>query len=671
MAPQRVDDLVGRALGGRYRLLSVLGAGASAVVYLAEDGALGRPVAVKVLHAGLAADEGFLRRFRAEARAAAGLRHPHIVAVFDWGEDDGLVYLVLEHMGGGSLRDILDAGRRLSPAQAASAGSQAARALAHAHARGLAHRDIKPANLLFDEDGRLAVADFGVARALAEATWTEPAGVLLGTARYASPEQAQGNPTDGRTDVYSLALSLFEAVTGRPPFAGETTVSTLMARLGRRVEAGPELGPLGPAIEAASEPDPNRRPDAEWLARSLEAVVARFPQPRPIPLAPPGSAARAADEVTIIGGPGDDTTELGVSAPPLPPIFVPEPDVGASPPPTAAIPVAEAPTTAIAARPDGGAAAELVAPEVPPGGSAPESSPRRRRVPRLALLVVGLLAALAVAAWLLLGVLKVTTPSHRLVDLQDATLARARSLLTADHFKVRVGPAQYSDGVPAGEVMSQQPRPGTSLKEGSTVTLVLSRGPAPRAVPNLRGMSQSAAEAALQRAGFDYQVLSQYDESVPAGHVIDWNPQGTQPKGTLVTLTVSEGHAPRTVPDLTGDSYAAAAAQLQSLGLVPQRQDVFSSTVAPDQVVTTDPGPGQSAPYGSAVTVEVSKGPDLVPVPAAIIGKSVDQATAILAADGLQVANVFGPPNAKVFYVDPPQGTPVPRGSSVDLYTKP
>ena len=205
MAGSTVADLVGRVLAGRYRLLGAIGSGSSGRVYVADDVRLRRRVAVKVLHAALADDSGFLRRFRSEAQLAASLHHPNVMAVYDWGED-GVPFMVLELLAGGSLRSMLDAGNRLSPAQAAHVGGQVAAALDYAHGRGLVHRDIKPANLLFDEHGIVRVADFGLARALAEASWTEPAGAVVGTARYAAPEQGSGAPLDGRADLYALGL---------------------------------------------------------------------------------------------------------------------------------------------------------------------------------------------------------------------------------------------------------------------------------------------------------------------------------------------------------------------------------------------------------------------------------------------------------------------------------
>ncbi|MGH9127370.1 MAG: protein kinase domain-containing protein, partial [Acidimicrobiales bacterium] len=245
MAPSRIVEHVGRVLGDRYRLTRPLGTGASAHVYVAEDVTLRRRVAVKLLHPALAGDEAFLRRFRAEAQVVAALRHSNIVRVYDWGEADGSPYLVMELLEGGSLRSLLDRGQLLSPSQAAKVGADVARALDYAHRRGLVHRDVKPANLLFDDEGQVSVADFGLARALAEASWTEPAGAVLGTARYAAPEQISGGGLlDGKADVYSLALVLVEAVTGTVPFAADTTIGTLMGRVNKDLPVPQELGPL-------------------------------------------------------------------------------------------------------------------------------------------------------------------------------------------------------------------------------------------------------------------------------------------------------------------------------------------------------------------------------------------------------------------------------------------
>lgn len=283
-------DHLGRVLGGRYRLLAPIGSGAYGHVFLADDVRLGRQVAVKVLQPALATDTAFLGRFRTEAKSAASLNHPHICRVFDWGEDEDGPFLVMEYLSGGSLRGLLDSGQRLSAAQATTMGLQAASALDNAHRRGLIHRDIKPANLVFDEESRPRIADFGIARALADATLTEPLGPIPGTARYASPEQAQAKPLDGRSDVYALALVLVEAVTGQVPFGGESSSATLMARVGAPLPISEQLGPLGPVLSRAGTADPADRLDAAALVAALERVARTLPRPRPLPLVSgPGS----------------------------------------------------------------------------------------------------------------------------------------------------------------------------------------------------------------------------------------------------------------------------------------------------------------------------------------------------------------------------------------------
>src|SRR5689334_17639378 len=279
------DLLPGRVLSGRYLLHSAIGSGASGRVYVADDQRLRRRVAVKVLHSALADDAAFLRRFRAEAQLAASLRHSNIVTVYDWGQDE-VPFMVLELLEGGSLRSMLDRGTLLTVAQAARVGRDVASALEYAHARDVLHRDVKPANLLFDEHGVVRVADFGLARALAEASWTEPAGGMLGTARYASPEQASGLQLDARSDLYSLALVLVESVTGRVPFAADTTIGMLTARTQRALVAPQELGSLAPVIDRAGRLDPDDRyPDAGTMRQALADVGETLPPPGPLVLA--------------------------------------------------------------------------------------------------------------------------------------------------------------------------------------------------------------------------------------------------------------------------------------------------------------------------------------------------------------------------------------------------
>ena len=349
-------DQVGRVLGARYRLLAPVGSGASATVYQADDVQLKRTIAVKLLHPALAADPTFLKRFRAEAQSAASLSHPNVMTVFDWGEDQGTPYLILEYLAGGSLRAMLDVGRRLTPSQALMVGLEAARGLDYAHKRGVVHRDIKPANLLFGDDGRLRIADFGLARAISEASWTEPDGVMLGTARYASPEQATGQPLDGRSDVYSLALSLIESVTGQVPFAAETTVATLMARLNKLMPVSADLGPLAPVLERAGRPDPLERYDATALGRALLVAAERLSRPAPLPL------------VVLAGPKRQDETTYGV------PVLAPSP--APLPPPTMASAGLPAPSVGFPSRDEGAPAGAVTAAAVETGvGEAPLTPP--------------------------------------------------------------------------------------------------------------------------------------------------------------------------------------------------------------------------------------------------------------------------------------------------------
>ncbi len=315
--PVGLEQHAGRVLGARYRLLAPLGAGASAVVYVAEDLKLRRRVAVKVLHPGLAGDERFRRRFRAEAHASAQLSHPHIVAVFDWADaetrSDGQIepaYLVSELLVGGSLRTLLDHDRTLSLSQTLLIGLQAAQGLAHAHERGFVHRDIKPANLLFDGGGRLRIADFGIARALAEAAWTEPEDSLIGTARYAAPEQATGGPIEGRSDVYALAVTLVEAATGEIPLSAPTALATMVLRQGADLPIPDALGPLAEVLRCAGKADVGARLTADQLVEALMTLAPSMPRPAALPLTMLSVVDRTDEQATLVLTDPDATVDL-------------------------------------------------------------------------------------------------------------------------------------------------------------------------------------------------------------------------------------------------------------------------------------------------------------------------------------------------------------------------
>ena len=615
MRTSGVADLAGRVLAGRYRLVAPIGTGASGRVYSAWDVRLRRRVAVKVLHAALADDAGFLRRFGAEAQLAASLHHPGVVDVYDWGEDD-TPFMVLELLEGGSLRGLLDRGERLTPAQAASVGRQVAAALAHAHARGLVHRDVKPANLLFDEHGEVRVADFGLARALAEASWTEPAGAVMGTARYAAPEQVRGT-VDARSDCYSLALVLVEAVTGEVPFGAETSLSALLSRVDRPLRVPPELGPLGPVLERAGRAAPEERyPDAAAFAAALAEVAAALPAPAPLRLPSlPG------------GGTDPHPTELRAPVPGLPAAGAPMPGV-----------------------PEAAAG-------VPRRGRG-----RRRLVPLVVLVLV--VAAAATAAF---AVGRAGGPRVRVPNLVGSSFSEARDSAGRVGLEVRRRLTNAED--PAGTVVAQDRPPGTFTTRGRALVLDVSSGPPPVALPGVTGRPEADARAELEAAGFEVTVTSAFDESVPAGSVAGQEPaEGEEvPPGSQVHLTVSQGPKPVTVPNVVGKTYEEATASLAERHLGVKRTDDFSDSVPAGEVIHQDPVAGEEAPRDSAVKVVVSKGPDVVEVPD-VRGEDIEDAVRRLEAAGFDVDVVGFRFDRPVRRQDPSPGKVVRRGETVTLY---
>lgn len=698
-----MTEPVGRVLGGRYRLLAPIGRGASAQVFVADDVRLERQVAVKVLHEGLADDQVFLRRFRAEAQAAAALNHPNVMAVYDWGHDDDLPWIVMELLGGGSLRGLLDRGHRLSPSQALVVGLQAARGLDYAHRRGFVHRDVKPANLLFGDDGRLRIADFGLARALAEAAWTEPQGAVVGTARYAAPEQAQGMSLTGRADVYSLALVLVEAVTGDVPFAADTTLGTLMARVGRELVPAPALGPLGDVLADAAAPEVEDRLDARELALALSSVAGRLPRPAPLPLAGTIGVDLAEDR--------DPTTIAGSTAA----------DAGAVPAPGSAAGTAPAPGAAGSAdRGASGAAAvlgsfaaeglddgedEADATAVPawghePGGVATIARPpatadddeppfdgadeggwtgddwdprsptgRRRRWPRVVFIVV-LVGALGAAIGALVADLAEGPPTAPVPAVGGLTEEAAVSSLEAQGWDVEVRRVR-EDGTEEGEVLRTVPGQGTRLAEGEPIVVEVSDGPTEVVLPAVGpGMERARAEELLELSGLVPVVEERFDEEVEAGLVIELldDLPTRVPKGTEVRLLVSRGPEPRTVPDdLQGQPEDDVVARLDELGLVAAVEGAFSDDVEAGLVISTEPGPGATVERGGTVAVVVSLGPDLVTVPDVSEVGSLAEAVALLEAEGLVAGDVAGPAAGAPAGSSPRAGEQVRRGSEVDI----
>ncbi len=637
MPGSAISDLAGRVLAGRYLLHNAIGTGASGRVYVADDTRLRRRVAVKVLHAALADDTAFLRRFRAEAQLAASLHHPHIVTVHDWGEDD-VPFMVLELLEGGSLRSMLDTGTRLSIAQTARIGRDVASALEYAHGRGVLHRDIKPANLLFDEHGRVRVADFGLARALAEASVTEPQGAVFGTARYASPEQARGAQLDGRSDLYALALVLVESVTGTVPFSSDTTLGTLTARTQAPLTGPPELGPLAPVVDRAGAVEPtDRYPDASTMRAAISDAADVLPPPSPLPLA--GMIDRA-DPNPTRAVPGSTLPLFDQDRATIEPVLEP------------------------------GVEADLVIEPDRKREQREKVKGQRRLVPFVVAIV--LLVTVAIAASALARVSGSTPlPVPSLVGLTEssARTAAQHDGLTVSSVSKRAAPDA------AGMVISQNPGPG-AFSGSHRVTLVVSSGPPDVAVPSIVGEQWSQAQTQLDAVGVVYTKNDVFDETHDTGVVLSSSPsQGVMiPPGASVTVNVSKGHAPVQVPDVSKMSPADATAKLTALHFVVKQaaQPEFSTDIPKGQVTRTDP-PSTSPPiaYGSTVTIYVSKGPDLVKVPDVTI-EPYSQAVADLEAAGFTLGTVVtnGNPTGAVESQSPVGGTKATRGSPINLVLK-
>lgn len=663
MYTARLQENIGKILQGRYTLVAAIGQGASGDVYLAHDLSLGRKVAIKLLHSSLAGDTFFLKRFQSEAKSAASLNHPNIMRVFDWGESENTPYLVLEYLAGGSLREYLNSGDLLSESQAASLMLQVAQGLSYAHGRGYVHRDIKPANLLFDDEARIRIADFGLARALSEAAWTEPVGTLMGTARYASPEQALAKESDRSSDVYSLGLVVHEAVLGYLPFTGDTTVSLLMARIHGDVAVPAEAGALKEVIEACLKLSSEERLSSTDLVSKLEHLV-RVLEP-PTPLLVTGPSPKVTDEK-------GDLTEVGLGHP-----------VNDDPPAAGILASDE-----LGAPSENLTSAHSEVPDLlePSRVAKAETTSKSREAPRhrgssrsffgrklfwLALIVI--LVAALIAGLSLEGIpskLYSSVFSTKVPLVVGDSLSKAESSITSAHLKVGKISHVYSASVKSGDVIAESPKNGVSMSRDKSVSLVVSKGPAPVAIPSVVGLSQTAAVNKLKSLKLVPQVSQSYSETAPVGQVISETPDsGIVQVNYKVALVVSQGPAPRKVPNLVGESSKTAEGQLKALALVPSETQAYSNSVKAGLVISQTQKAGSMVQRGSTIAFVVSKGPQMVVVPN-VLGDALQNAEAILNKDGLTVGSVytyFG--SSTVVATNPRAGSSVRIGSPVELVT--
>src|SRR5947209_12445731 len=538
------DVQTGTVIDGRYRIKHRIGSGGMADVYCAVDEQLGRDVALKLLHRRFAEDRDFVERFRREASHAAGLQHPHVVGVFDRGEWDGTSYIAMEHLEGRTLKQLIVDEAPLDPIRAIDLAVQVLRAARSAHKRGIVHRDLKPHNVIVDPEDRAKVTDFGIARAGAsDMTQT---GSIMGTAQYLSPEQAQGLPVDGRSDLSSVGVVLYEMLTGRVPFTGDSAVSIALKQV---AEAPAPPRSINPAIPP-----------------ELEGIVLRALEKDPV------RRFQDADEfITAL-----DRARGHLAA--------------------GAVPIG-APTTAFATVPPATALAPAAVVEAyspgPPTGAYPPAPPpeeyRRgpRRWPWALLAVLIALGAAAVAVYAITHERKVAVP-----NVVGKSSSAAAAILHNAGFDVSIDRVPDAE-TPVDAVIRQDPQAGVKAQKSSTVSLTVSSGPGQRAVPDVLGDGRLAATHTLEKAGFKVRERRESSTDVNQNHVIDTSPSaGTLTQvGTIVTLTVSTGRPRVAVPKLTGLNRDDARSQLTNaaLGVNVVERD---STEKPGTVLQQDPPAG-------------------------------------------------------------------------------
>ncbi|HSZ06802.1 MAG TPA: Stk1 family PASTA domain-containing Ser/Thr kinase [Solirubrobacteraceae bacterium] len=594
-------------IDGRYRVISRLGSGGMADVYLAQDQLLGREVAVKVLHHHFSEDQEFVERFRREASSAAALSHPNIVAIFDRGEWNGTYYIAMEYVAGRSLKTIVREQGALDTATAIDIVVQILRAARFAHRRGVIHRDLKPHNVIIDEEGRARVTDFGIARAGAsDMTLT---GSIMGTAQYLSPEQAQGLAVSASSDLYSVGVILYELLTGAVPFEGETAVAIAFKQVSAEPLPPSALNPALPhsldavVLRALAKDPAQRYADADELIAALERERAALPTFSGAPASAPASAVPHAH----------------IYHAHVPPSTTLAPATGSL--------LFAAPATGQYQTED---------------GQAPQDRRRRRRRALLWTLAVVVLAA--VAALVLALVLTQGSKTVNVPNVTGQTEQAAGATLRSAGLDP-VPSLASSTKVHAGLVISQAPAEGSAVKKGSSVSIVVSGGPSSAPLIGVAGLSSAKAQAELHRAGYKTKVKTESSKTVEAGLVIGTEPAAETEvqEGILVTVLVSSGPAPVRVPDVTGQSLEAAQATLTNaelaLGTVTKR---VSSTQAPGTVLAQSPAAGGSLHVGGKVDVTVAQAPPEVAVPE-VVGATEVAAAAALKRAGFKSNTVTTP----------------------------
>lgn len=613
-----------RTYGGRYVVIERVGSGGMAEVYRARDELLGREVALKVLHQRFAQDRSFVERFKREAQAAANLNHPNIVSLFDYGSDDGTYFIVMEFIDGQSLSELLHDTGPLMPERAAEIAADVAKALGRAHAAGLVHRDIKPSNIMITSSGQTKVTDFGIARALGsegDQTMTQT-GMVIGTAAYFSPEQAQGNPVDARSDVYALGVVLYEMLAGQPPFTGET--------------------PLAVAYKHVREDPPPPSTVNSDVPKSLDAITMK-------------ALAKNPDNRFASAGEMQEDLER----------FLAGQKVHATP----LLATTQAMTRA---QPRGSETVVLQQTDDYDPGPEPRS-----RAAWYVLATLAILALFAGLAWLLASNFFGGGKTVDVPNVVGKKVGEARTILERKGFEVETDRVKSTK--PEGEVLDQDPAAGDEVDEGETVTLTVSGGRPQVEVPEIVDVPQAEAEAALEDAGLKVGTITPgTSDEIEPGNVISSDPAPGEEvdRGSVVDLVVSSGPSAVPVPDVRGRTEEDATSILENAGFEVRVVDTPSDTVDEGIVVSQDPVQPEEAEPGDTVTISVSTGPSETPMPS-VTGEDADAAQARLENDyGLNVTQTEATepctePPGNVCDQDPAEGTPVSPGDDVTLFVQP
>ncbi|QIB44688.1 Stk1 family PASTA domain-containing Ser/Thr kinase [Streptomyces aureoverticillatus] len=640
-----------RRLGGRYELGQVLGRGGMAEVYLAHDTRLGRTVAVKTLRVDLARDPSFQARFRREAQSAASLNHPAIVAVYDTGEDYvdniSIPYIVMEYVDGSTLRELLHSGRKLLPERAMEMTVGILQALEYSHRAQIVHRDIKPANVMLTRNGQVKVMDFGIARAMGESgmTMTQTAAVI-GTAQYLSPEQAKGEQVDARSDLYSTGCLLYELLTVRPPFVGDSPVAVAYQHVREEPQApsvfDAEITPEMDAIvlKALTKDPDYRYQSADEMRADIEACLDGQPVAATAAMGAVGYGGHPDDQATAMlrpqnGGPGHGQTSM------MPPV---NPD-------------------------DGGY-----------DDGSRRGRQKKSNTSTILLVLAGILVlvgAILIGKWAFTGSSgnndSVTVPNFVGKKLTDAETNAKNVDLT-----LKVSERKPCEEYPKGEICSQDPGADAEAEKGDTINVVVSTGAPKVAVPSVIGTDVDEATEKLEGDKYQFKVVTKQRISTETpGEVLEQDPtSGTErQKGSKITLYVAKEQQKITVPDVSGQTWEAAKKQIEASGLTAQRSDVESDSVEEGKVIQTSPTANTQVDPDSTVTVQVAKKkaeeePENVAVPA-LGGQKLSDARDALEDADLTVGNITGPQDddATVVLSDPPGGQQVKTGSTVNLVT--